>query len=89
VERIDSFQKGESQVMIAQIVVGGLGIDLSDAKIGVFMDKAFLSPGVLYQAEARIHRPGLLECCIMIDLLVKGTIDERWAELMEEKQKMA
>ena len=89
VERIDAFQKGESQVMIAQIVVGGLGIDLSAAKIGVFMDKAFLSPGVLYQAEARIHRPGLREACIMIDLLVKGTIDERWAELMEQKQKMA
>ncbi|MBA7689831.1 hypothetical protein ES703_98342 [subsurface metagenome] len=53
------------------------------------MDKAFLSPGVLYQAEARIHRPGLREACIMIDLLVKGTIDERWAELMEQKQKMA
>jgi len=89
VERIDAFQKGESQVIVTQIMVGGLGIDLSAAKIGVFMDKAFLSPGVLYQAEARIHRPGLLECCIMIDLLVKETIDERWAELMAQKQKMA
>ena len=86
---IDDFQRGRSQVCICQVNTASLGIDLSAAKIGIFMDKAFLSPGTLAQSESRIHRRGLKEACEMISLIVQNSIDEKWDLLMRQKQELA
>lgn len=86
---IDRFQQGKAKVFVLQIQSGSLGIDLSRAKIGIFVDKAFLSPGILRQAEDRIHRSGLKEACTMVSLIAKGTIDERWQKLMEKKLELS
>lgn len=86
---IDEFQAAKAKVFVLQIQSGSLGIDLSQAKIGIFVDKAFLSGGILKQAEDRIHRPGQKEACTMISLITTGTIDERWQLLMEKKLALA
>lgn len=88
-EAIDKFQAGEAKVFVLQIQSGSLGIDLSRAKIGIFVDKAFLSPGILRQSEDRIHRVGLREACAMISLITKNSIDERWQKLMEKKLELS
>ena len=86
---IDAFQSGKAKVCICQVQTGSLGIDLSAAKIGIFMGKAFLSPGTLAQSESRIHRRGLKEACEMLSLIVRDSIDERWDLLMRQKQALA
>lgn len=86
---IDAFQSGEAKVCICQIQTASLGIDLSAAKIGIFMGKALLSPGTLAQSESRIHRTGLKEACELISLIVQNSIDERWDLLMRQKQALA
>lgn len=88
-EAIDRFQEGKAKVFVLQIQSGSLGIDLSRAKIGIFVDKAFLSPGILRQSEDRIHRSGLREACTMVSLITKDTIDERWQRLMEKKLELS
>jgi len=86
-EAINSFQKGKSRIFISQIQTGGMGIDLSCADIQIFIDKAFIAPGTLRQAEDRSHRFGLKNKLSIISLICKGTIDYRWESLMRKKQK--
>lgn len=86
---IDAFQEGKAKVFVLQIQSGSLGIDLSRAKIGIFIDKAFLSPGILRQSEDRLHRLGQKENCTMISLITPGTIDERWDKLMQAKLELS
>jgi len=89
VENIDKFQDGKSQVFISQIQAGSLGISLNRAKIVIFTDKAFLSLGILKQAECRVYRQGLKQPCTIVSLLINGTIDETWKKLIERKGKLA
>lgn len=89
IEAIDRFQARKAKVFVLQIQSGSLGIDLSSAKIGLFPDKVFLSPGILRQSEDRVHREGLRESCEMISLIVENSIDERWDQLVREKQALA
>ena len=86
-EAISSFQSGRSRIFVAQINTGGMGIDLSCATIQIYIDKAFISPAVLNQAEDRSHRPGLKNSLEVISLICKNTIDEHWEKLMRRKQR--
>lgn len=86
-EAIDLFQNGKSRLFIAQINTGGMGIDLSCATIQIYIDKCFLSPAIIQQAEDRSHRRGLRDSLEIISLICKDTIDSHWEELMQRKQK--
>lgn len=61
---IQLFQTGKPQVMVMNIVAGGVGVTLTRSHIIVMNDYDW-TPGNEVQAEDRICRPGQTECCMV------------------------
>lgn len=72
-------------VMAVQIQSGGLGIDLTRARYGVFYSLGFVSPGDYEQAMARLHRPGQIRTTHFYHLIVEGTVDEKIARALDQR----
>lgn len=87
---IDKFQNDDvSKVLIGQIQTGGMGLNLQRANSEIFVDKAFLSPSSILQAEDRLHRINQKKSVVIIDLVGKGTVDEHWNRLLDRKKKLS
>lgn len=79
---LDSFRCDPNiQVVGLTTQSGGLGLNLTESSIAVFLDKMWV-PAQNEQAAARIHRPGQKFACTVYELLIKNSI-ESW--LVEEK----
>ena len=88
-EIVRQFQEDpEIKVFVAQIATAGLGITLHAASTAVFYSKDFNYANV-EQARARIHRIGQRHPCTYIDLVARGTIDERIQESLDKKQDLS
>ena len=84
---INEFQSGELKVLLCNIQSGGLGLNLSKAETIIFADRSY-SPADNEQAEARflpINDSELPRVCLIIDLICKGTIDEKILQLLKRK----
>lgn len=81
--------EGGGMVFIGQVQSGGMGITLHRACYEIFIDKAFISPSSIIQAEDRLHRRGQKNAVNIISLIVKGTVDEHWEKLMITKRDIA
>ncbi len=66
---------------------GGVGLNLQSASVLINMDCPW-NPVVLEQRIARIHRLGQEKPVTIINLISKGTIEERMLELLNFKKKM-
>lgn len=86
---INDFQEGNAKIFCGQMQSGGMGITLHAANIEVFLDKAFVSPSTIFQATERLYRIGQKKKVVVISLLAKNTVDEKWDVLIKEKQSMA
>jgi SNF2 family DNA or RNA helicase len=83
---IDAFQAGRRQVILLTFGAGAEGITLTAAPTVAFLQRAWSSTKNL-QAEDRIHRPGAERwpSVHVVDLVTRGTIDERRLALVAEK----
>jgi SNF2 family DNA or RNA helicase len=72
-----AFQKGDAQVMIANMASGGVGVNLTAASHSIVYSRSFSLAHSL-QSEARNHRSGseIHEKIVKIDLAIKGSLDE-------------
>lgn len=86
-DSIAAFQAGEADVILATAGAGGLGITLTAASTVVVLQRSWeLDKAV--QIEDRAHRLGQRHVVEVIDVLAKGTIDDRVRELMRVKGRM-
>ena len=85
---VESFQTGESQVMIGTIGAMGTGLTLTAGTVEIFVDEPW-NRALKEQAEDRCHRVGTHENVTIYTLMSKGTIDERINELIMQKGAMA
>jgi SNF2 family DNA or RNA helicase len=76
------------QVFIGQIDTAGAGINLTSASYCVFASNTY-SYGQRIQAEDRIHRIGQSKNVTFIDLLVRGSIDERVHQSLKNKKSLS
>ena len=84
-QAVEEFQRGEKQVLVANIIAGGVGITLIKAKQLIFNDFDWV-PANHFQAEDRIHRIGQNEIVTINYIYAKGAkIDEYMSNLLEEK----
>src|SRR5699024_3063556 len=67
----ESFQAGEKQVMVANIIAGGVGLTLIEGKQLIFNDFDWV-PANHLQAEDRIHRIGQDEIVTINYIYAKG-----------------
>ena len=86
---IDTGRWTEDQGDIAgiQIQAGGLGIDLTRARYGIYYSPSH-SLGDYLQSRARLHRPGQDRPVTFIQLVGRQTIDEAIYQALEKKEKV-
>ena len=86
---IDTGRWTEDQGDIAgiQIQAGGLGIDLTRARYGIYYSPSH-SLGDYLQSRARLHRPGQDRPVTFIQLVGRQTIDEAIYQALAKKEKV-
>jgi SWI/SNF-related matrix-associated actin-dependent regulator 1 of chromatin subfamily A len=88
-EAIDRFQKERSvKLFVAGIQAAGVGITLTASSLSVFAELDWV-PGVVSQAEDRLHRIGQKRSVIIQHLVLDGSLDARMAHILIEKQAIA
>lgn len=86
------WQAGETAVLVAQIQSGGIGIDLTRARYGVFFSLGH-SLAEYLQAVARLHRPGQTRTTHFYHLVARlphgaSTVDARVYQALSERKEV-
>lgn len=82
---LDAWQDGDGSVLGVQIASGGVGIDLTRARVCVYWSKDF-SLGAYDQSLARVHRPGQTRPVLYVHLIAAGTIDEKIEQALHSRR---
>ena len=77
----------EGGVLAVQIQSGGLGIDLTAARTGIYYSLGF-SLGDYLQSRARILRPGQKSRVHYIHIVGRNTVDEKVLKALERRQQV-
>ncbi|HWU21728.1 MAG TPA: SNF2-related protein [Nocardioides sp.] len=82
------FQDGEVPVFLLSLKAGGTGLNLTRADHVVHFDR-WWNPAVEDQATDRAYRIGQTQPVQVHKLVVRGTVEERVAELLRRKRSLA
>jgi len=83
---VDEFQETDKYCyFMGSLGAAGVGITLTAANRVVFLDQPW-TPGGKIQAEDRAHRIGQNRAVEIVNVLAKGTIDERMIQILAEKE---
>merc|ERR1712126_353000 len=82
---VDRFQTVDSvKVALLSITAANAGITLTAAQLVVFAE-LFWNPGVLCQAEDRVHRIGQTDSVVCQYLVARGTADDSLWPMIQKK----
>ena len=85
---VDAFQHDEkTKVFIANIIAGGVGLNLTEASIVMFADMEW-SPEIHSQAEDRAHRIGQNRTVNVYYYVLGDTIEEDIVDILERKKSL-
>ena len=84
---LDRWQCGASQVLVASIRVGGVGLNLQRACHAFVLERLW-SPALMEQAEDRLHRIGQGREVTITYLDAKNTVDAHLAEVLADKSRL-
>lgn len=89
-EYIESFQNGDTQIMVANQQAGGVGVNLTSASYAIYYSRNFSLEADL-QSEARNYRGGsdIHERVTRIDLVCPDTIDQVVLDALKNKENLA
>lgn len=82
---IDAFQSGQVRIFLGNPAAAGTGLTLTAASTAIYYSTDF-SLEQRRQSEDRSHRVGTKHSVVYIDLVARGTIDERIAAAQQSKQ---
>ena len=83
---VDKFQRDPDQCyFFGTVGAAGVGITLTSANRVAFIDLPW-TPGGKIQAEDRAHRIGQQKAVEIVNVLAKGTIDERMMQILAYKE---
>ncbi|KAF7715541.1 Uncharacterized protein PECH_004749 [Penicillium ucsense] len=86
---LDAFAKEDSvTIMLATIGAGGVGLNLTSAS-RVFVMEPHYNPAAIAQAVDRVHRLGQRREVVIMQFIMKNSIEEKILELAQKKQKLA
>ncbi len=87
-EVIDRFQTGEApRMLLISLRAGGVGLNLGKASHVVVFDR-WWNPAVEIQAIYRAHRFDRDEPLHVVRFLIKDSVEERIADILEEKENL-
>ena len=87
-EMVERFQRGEFKVFVISLKAGGTGLNLTRATHVIHYDR-WWNPAVENQASDRAWRLGQTRAVQVHQLICEGTLEERIAMVLAEKQKLA
>jgi SNF2 family DNA or RNA helicase len=87
-EAVDLFQAGKANVFIGNIQAAGVGITLTRSSHVCFAELDWV-PANMSQCEDRTHRIGQTESVLVQHLVLEGSLDQRMANALVEKQDIA
>lgn len=82
---LEDWQRGGAEVLATQVQAGGVGVDLTRARVCVYYSLGF-SLGEYLQSRKRTHRPGQTRSVLYVHLVAEGTIDEQVYRALEARQ---
>lgn len=85
--QVDAFNRGERPIFLISLRAGGVGLNLTGADTVLLYD-LWWNPSVEAQAVGRAHRIGQQNDVTVYRFITEGTIEERIAELQEEKRQL-
>ncbi len=90
VEIVQRFQRGDgtAPVMVISLKAGGVGLNLTAAS-HIFHFDRWWNPAVENQATDRAHRIGQTKTVHVHKFVVRGTLEERIDEMIEQKTELA
>lgn len=86
-ERIEKFKLSENRVCLAKILAAGEGLNLQFCANMLVLERMW-NPGKEEQFEARIDRYGQTQPSVADYLVAKGTVDEDFSQMVEEKRQI-
>jgi SNF2 family DNA or RNA helicase len=88
IRAVESFQAGRARFFVSTLATGSRGTTLTAAGLVVYFSNSFDLEYRL-QSEDRAHRIGQLRSVTYVDLVVRGTVDERIVTALRKKQSVA
>ena len=86
---MSEFTKGNVRVLIGEFTAMGVGLNLQTASDVAFVELPW-TPGEMRQCEDRVHRIGQTAARVTVWMLyAKGSIHEKMATVLDEKQSTA
>ena len=85
---VTAFQSGEADVFIGNFRAAGVGITLTASSHVIFAELDWV-PAILSQAEDRAHRIGQTDSVLVQHIVLEGSLDQRLARAIVEKQRVA
>lgn len=84
-EAVRCFQEDSScRALVGTIDAAGVGLTLTAASVVVFLDRDW-TPAINRQAEDRAHRIGQTKNVLVIDIVMKDTVEDRVHKLLHKK----
>lgn len=88
-KQINDFNNDPSvRVFIGSLQAAGIGINLTAGTYAIFLSNTF-SYGERVQAEDRTHRIGQTKNVTIIDLVMRGTVDEHIVKALKQKKSLS
>jgi len=78
-----AFQEGRARFFVSNMKAGAYGLNLQNCHLQYFYSRD-TSPQANWQAEDRSHRPGQKSVCVYKSLVVRGSVDERILDLIDQ-----
>ncbi|WP_066636059.1 DEAD/DEAH box helicase [Desulfolucanica intricata] len=86
-QMVRAFNRGEGDAFLISLKAGGTGLNLTGADMVIHYDP-WWNPAVEEQATDRAYRIGQKNSVQVINLITKGTIEEKIYELQQKKKDM-
>lgn len=84
----DRFNRGEREVFLLSLKVGGFGLNLTGADHVIIVDP-WWNPAVEEQAWSRAHRIGQRRQVVVSKIFSRGTIEEKILDLQQSKKDLS